>query len=219
MNERTIAAFHDEYYNAMPDTWENVFFRGVPVRKNPMDLWVYQELLYETKPHFIIETGTAYGGSASWFAHSSPGTHVITIDIIGEEHFPHRPKNSHITYVRGDTSLLTTMSHVRGIMQVIEGSDAPWPNARVMVVLDSEHTQKHVRAELEIWPQVVTVGQYLVVEDTNITSKLAPQYQDGGPKEALDDWHRFYKDEFEVDLDRQRHGLTFNPGGWLKRVK
>lgn len=218
MNERTIAAFHDEYYLAMPDTWEKVFYKGVPVRKNPMDLWIYQEILWENEPDFIIETGTAYGGSALWFAHMATHAYVITIDIMDQEYFPNRPHHERITYVTGDTSQPTTVAHVKGIMQVLERAhliDDP----RVMVVLDSEHTQDHVRAELEIWPRLVTADQYLVVEDTNITPQLAPQYQNGGPKEALDDWHRFYKDEFEVDLDRQRHGLTFNPGGWLKRVK
>jgi hypothetical protein len=38
---------------------------GVPALKYPSDSWSYQEIVYETKPDLIIETGTNEGGSAS----------------------------------------------------------------------------------------------------------------------------------------------------------
>ena len=38
------------------------------MRKCPLDLWIYQELIHEIRPDWIIETGTAFGGSASYFA-------------------------------------------------------------------------------------------------------------------------------------------------------
>ncbi len=40
----------------------------MPVIKNPLDLWVYQEIVWDLRPTLIIETGTAYGGSALYFA-------------------------------------------------------------------------------------------------------------------------------------------------------
>lgn len=218
MDQAVVSAFHDAYYNAMPDTWENVFFLGVPVRKNPMDLWTYQEIIYDRQPDFLIECGTAYGGSALFFAHVMDmvqNGQVITLDIMADHHFEGRPQHSRITYATADTSRPTAVARVEGIMQMLEGGLSR-AERKVMVVLDSEHTQVHVRAELEIWPHLVTPGQYLVVEDTNITPQLAPQYPDGGPKEALADWHRFYP-EFVVDPLCEKHGLTFNPGGWLLR--
>ena len=39
---------------------------------------------------------------------------------------------------------------------------------RVMVVLDSWHSYKHVTRELEAYHDLVTPGQYLVVQDTKL---------------------------------------------------
>ena len=48
---------------------------GVPCLKNPLDTWVYQEIIYRNKPDLIIECGTNQGGSAYYFAH--------LLDLIG----------------------------------------------------------------------------------------------------------------------------------------
>jgi cephalosporin hydroxylase len=48
--------------------WRNTRWLGTDVLKCPLDLWIYQELLHEIRPDWIIETGTAFGGSASYFA-------------------------------------------------------------------------------------------------------------------------------------------------------
>src|SRR5574338_1231479 len=53
--------------NAMPP-WAETYWLGKKVVKCPMDLWVYQELIAETKPDLLSETGTSGGGSASFFA-------------------------------------------------------------------------------------------------------------------------------------------------------
>ena len=37
---------------------------GVPTVKIPLDLWIYQEIIYKLRPDLIIEAGTAWGGSA-----------------------------------------------------------------------------------------------------------------------------------------------------------
>ncbi len=37
---------------------------GTPLRKCPLDLWIYQEIIHEVKSGVIIECGTFHGGSA-----------------------------------------------------------------------------------------------------------------------------------------------------------
>ena len=57
---------------------------GVPIQKNPFDLWVFQEILHETRPDILVETGTAHGGSALWFASMFDlldRGRILTIDI------------------------------------------------------------------------------------------------------------------------------------------
>ena len=60
-------------------------FLGMQIMQNPADMWVIQEIIAEVQPDLVIETGTAYGGSALYYAtilmSANPGGRVITIDI------------------------------------------------------------------------------------------------------------------------------------------
>jgi len=38
--------------------WQNTHWLGIPLEKYPTDLFAYQEIIYETKPHVLIEAGT-----------------------------------------------------------------------------------------------------------------------------------------------------------------
>src|ERR1051325_7522859 len=42
---------------------------GIATFKSPLDFWVYQELLYETRPDVIVEIGNFHGGSTLALAH------------------------------------------------------------------------------------------------------------------------------------------------------
>ena len=83
-----------------------MFWLGYPIMKYPTDMWIYQEIIFETKPDFIIECGTAHAGSALYFAslfdlinHGK----VITIDIEvwKNKENRERPKHERITYLLG----------------------------------------------------------------------------------------------------------------------
>ena len=36
---------------------------GIRALKSPLDFWIYQEILFETRPDFVIEIGNCCGGS------------------------------------------------------------------------------------------------------------------------------------------------------------
>ena len=55
-------------------------YKGIPCLKNPMDLWVYQEIIFEVKPDIIIEIGVSKGGSLMWLADHSKAL-IIGIDL------------------------------------------------------------------------------------------------------------------------------------------
>src|SRR5678816_1809792 len=42
---------------------------GVPAQKNPLDFWVYQEMLHRLQPDIIVEIGNDCGGSTLALAH------------------------------------------------------------------------------------------------------------------------------------------------------
>ena len=72
----------------------------------------------------------------------------------------------------------------------------------MLVILDSDHSKKHVAKELELYSPMVTVGSYLVVQDTNINGHpLRPWGGGPGPMEALEDFLA-KNDQFEVACRR-----------------
>jgi cephalosporin hydroxylase len=195
-NDPVVAAFHTRYMTS--PTWTDTWWQGVRLAKCPMDLWIYQELIYETKPSLIIETGTFLGGSALYFAHlldlNRSHGEVITVDVETYAQCP--PSHSRITYLRGSSTDPAVVAQITGRT----------PNQRVMVVLDSDHTYEHVMAELECYAGLVTPGCYLVLEDTDTD----------GPQAAL---QAFLPDaRFVQDRSREKNLMTLYPGGWLRRT-
>lgn len=65
---------------------------------------------------------------------------------------------------------------------------------------------------------VVPKGGYMVVEDTNINGHPVNPIYGPGPMEAVEDFLK-ERDDFVIDLSRERLMLTFFPNGFLKRVK
>lgn len=70
----------------------------------------------------------------------------------------------------------------------------------------------------EVRPDLVSVGSYCIVEDTNVNGHpVAPEFGPG-PMEAVRAFLRG-NDAFEIDRAREKLLLTFNPGGYPKRVR
>jgi cephalosporin hydroxylase len=87
-----------------------------------------------------------------------------------------------------------------------------------MVVLDSDHHRDHVRNELRLYSDMVSPGCYLIVEDTHFNGHpIVPKFGPG-PWEAVEEFLAAHPN-FERDRSRERFLLSFNPGGWLKRVR
>lgn len=81
----------------------------------------------------------------------------------------------------------------------------------VLVTLDGDHTKWHVYSELQRYSGLVQLGGYLVVEDTILGSLT-----DDSPAHALQEWLP-QNPAFAVDKNKERLGLSFAPGGWLKK--
>lgn len=209
---REIADFHKVFY-ASHQTHGMTFYEGVPLLKSPMDLWVYQEILWDLQPTLIIETGTAYGGSALYYARQldrvaekDPGNshNVLSIDVDPSAHLPQHPR---VSYVRGSSIGPDMIAAVRSVART---------HPRVMVTLDSDHSMAHVLAELDAYAPLVSPGQFLVVEDTNINGRpVEIDWKGGpGPGPAVDEWLPRHP-EFEREIMAERYLLTMHT--WLRR--
>lgn len=202
-----VTGFHKLYYYSSLTTWNNTYWLGVPAQKCPLDMWVYQEIIWQTKPDFIIETGTARGGSASFFASIVDligKGQVITIDIADRATLTH-PR---IIKIVGDSVSQEVVSRVKNI---VGGKSC-------MVSLDSDHAKNHVLKELYAYSELVSLGNYLVIEDTNLRHPAYPRLGRKGPMEAMEEFLSEGRD-FVIDRTREKFLLTFCPRGFLKRVQ
>ena len=131
---------------------------------------------------------------------------VLSIDI---EERKGRPEHKRIRYLLGSSTSREIVTKIRSLIG---------PADHVLVSLDSNHKKEHVLQELRIYSRMVKAGDYLVLEDTNINGH--PVYWDfgPGPKEALDHFLEENQD-FVPDLKREKFFLTFNPNGYLRRVR
>lgn len=206
--DEIVNEFHELYYNVSEQTWTNTRWLGVPALKCPLDLWVYQEILYEIRPDVIVETGTHKGGTALFFASMCDllgAGRIVTIDI---DRAPEMPEHPRITYLEGSSVSDEIVARVREFL-----SDGD----RVVVILDSDHSKDHVLAEMRVYAEMVTLGSYLIVEDTNVNGHPILPRHGPGPMEAVEEFVRSRSD-FIIDRDREKFFMTFNPKGYLRRV-
>jgi cephalosporin hydroxylase len=208
VDRAAVSRAHDVLYES--DAWTEATWLGAQALKNPLDLWVYQEIMAETTPDLVVETGTYRGGSAFFLASICDlldAGEIVSIDI--EQVRDDYPSHPRITYLGGRSS--TDPDVVREVCGRAEGK-------RVLVILDSDHSQAHVEAELEVYAGLVPVGGYLIVEDSNIgriRKDLMP-----GPLEAIETFLPSPAGSgFEIDRTREKFLITFNPSGYLRRVR
>jgi cephalosporin hydroxylase len=203
-----IDQFHTLYYDRREQTWGNTFWLGHHVLKCPLDLWSYQEILHEVRPALIIETGTYLGGSAFFLASICDllgSGEVVTIDSERQANLPRHPR---VTYLNGSS---TSRGILREVRQRVAG------RTPVLVILDSGHGRDHVLAELEVYAPLVTPGSYLIVEDTNLNGHPVEGQHGPGPAEAVSEFLS-RNPAFARDESREKLMLTFNPGGYLRKV-
>jgi cephalosporin hydroxylase len=207
-----VDRFHQIYYDS--DIWIDNRWMGVQALQNPNDVWITQEIIHDVKPDYIIEAGTAAGGSAAawatFLAQVNPAGRVITIDI---EDQIREARNIPVWRERVDFVLgsSTAPETVAMITRRVQGK-------RVLVILDSDHSKDHVLAELKAYAPLVPVGSYLIVQDTNINGHpVLPEFGPG-PMEAV---LEFLANDtrFEADRSRERMLFTMHPMGYLKRVR
>jgi cephalosporin hydroxylase len=200
---RATDDFHRLYYESV--VWTNTRWLGVRVQKCPLDLWVYQEIVAEKRPDVIVECGTRFGGSALFLATVCDcigNGRVISIDLFDLRGVLEHPR---IDFRLGDSTDERTVAGVRASIRTREA---------VMVVLDSDHHLPHVLREMELYGPLVSEGQYLIVEDTNINGHPVAPHFGPGPKEAVEQFLHAHR-EFTDDRSREKFLLTFHPGGYL----
>ena len=248
-NERLLQYSHDQDFQNLSQTWlktsmekkyvYNFDWLGRPIIQYPQDILAIQELVWSIRPDLIIETGIAHGGSlilsASLLAlldlsnSIESGTalypkqskrKVLGIDIDIREHnhaaITSHPLACYIDMIQGSSISDEVIARVQQFSK---------DYSRIMVFLDSMHTQEHVLAELDAYATLVSPGSYCVVFDTFVEDMPPQFYPDrpwdvgNNPKTALAKWLPENID-FEPDLIMENKlQITVAPNGFLQRKR
>jgi len=211
--KKIVENFHLLYTEKNKQTLDNTYWMGVRSMKCPLDLWIYQELLYKNQPDVIIETGTNEGGTSLFLANICDILNhgeIISIDIASTQN---QRSHNRIHYLQGDTTSDQTIQKIKKLLDKINEN----PTRKIMVILDDAHDEKHVIEEMEIYGKLVTIGQYLIVEDTSMGGHPVYPELGAGPLEAVQKYFQTHND-FEPDLSCEKFLLTLNPNGYLKKI-
>ena len=194
---------------------------GVPIIQMPTDVMVMQEIIWRDRPQVVIETGVARGGSVVMYASILQligDGRVVGVDVDIRPHnrksIEQHPMAHRIELVEGSSTDRGTVDRVRALV-----GDA----ARVMVVLDSNHTHDHVLEELRCYAPLVTRGQTLVVADTIVeqipvqTHRARPWGPGNSPGSAVAVFLR-ENPSFAADPTiNDKLVMSQSPGGYLRR--
>lgn len=217
----------------------NFDWMGRPVIQFPQDTQAVQEIIWQTRPDIVIETGIAHGGSLIFSASvlalvdyadavrdgavvdpAKPKRRVIGVDIDVRPHnkaaILAHPMASRIAMVEGSSIDSKTIDKVKSLIPA---------GARVMVCLDSMHTHDHVLAELRAYGPLVSPGCYCIAFDGFVENLPKSLFEDrpwgpgNNPKTAV---HAFVaeNDSFTIDAGMyDKVMISSAPDGFLKRVK
>lgn len=211
----------DRYNYSYLWTW-----MGVPVIQLPADIMATQEVIWNSKPDVIVETGVARGGSVLMLAsllQLTGGRKVIGVDIDIRAHnrdsIERHPMSKHVELIEGSSTSAETLEKVRSHIN---------PGDRVMVILDSDHSFEHVLNELRTYGPLVTEGCYLVVADT----LLGFLSEDQTPRERSHVWlkgneplsaiRQYVTETDRFELDKVLNGklvMSSSPAGYYRCIK
>ena len=199
---------------------------GRPIIQLPEDILRAQEVIYRVKPDVIVETGVAHGGSlilyASLFKAIGNGR-VIGVDIEIHSH-NRKAIEAHelagfITLVEGSSTDPKIVNSVKNLVR---------PSEKVMVILDSNHTKKHVADELAAYQDLVSPGSYIVATDGSMKDlydvpRGTPDWKWDHPTAAAAEFAELHPEfvleqpKWPFNESELTENITHWPGAWLRR--
>jgi len=199
---------------------------GRPIIQLPDDVLRMQEALYAVRPDVVVETGVAHGGGLVFYAslfRAMRRGRVVGVDIEIRPHNRHAIETHEmadlITLIEGSSTEPAIVDQVRAQVR---------PGETVLVILDSNHSKRHVREELEVYGPLVSPGSYIVATDGIMGDLIgAPRSQpDWGwnnPRVAAEEFLAAHP-EFELappafpfNEGTLTDRVTYWPGAWLRR--
>lgn len=216
-----ILTLLDQHYYSYIWSW-----MGLPIIQLPSETMVNQEIIYKYQPDVIVETGVARGGSVLFYSTIlnmiKKKYKVIGIDIALRKYnrkaiFQHR-MSKNICILDGSSTDSEIFKKVKKLCK----------NKKVIVILDGDHSKKHVAEELRLYSQLIKKNGYIVAADTILgflNKKQTPTkvsqvlYKGNEPYSAVKE---FLKKNKDFKIDKALNGkllISQNYSGYIKKIK
>ena len=192
---------------------------GLPIIQMPEDILITQEILWDTKPDFVIEAGIAWGGGIAMYAsflEIMGRGKVFGIDLT----IPLHNRNRIMSLPVSDRIELIEGSSVDQKIYNKISSEIP-QNSNVLLILDSNHTHDHVLEELKLWSPLITKGNVIIVSDTIVesipeqTHRIRPWGHGNNPMTAMRAFLENRNDFLATNKYSDKTVISYNPSGYL----
>jgi cephalosporin hydroxylase len=204
--ENLRIAFLEAVWHNMP--WTHTTWLGRAIASAPTDLLAYQEVIASVRPDWIVETGTGDGGRALFLASVCELVghgEVLSVDESLADDLPRHPR---IRYVKATAHSKPGSARIRAMID---------DSASVLVVLGARKDLYKTAQQFEGLAPLVPVGSYVIVTDTIVNGNPVWSGFGLGPAEGVKKILT-QNGDFVADPQLEKYSLTFNPGGFLKRV-
>lgn len=194
---------------------------GEPMLQTPEDVIKMEKIIFEHKPKIIFEIGVCWGGMLLFYDNIAK-SHDIE-KILGVDIFV--PKNLRLR-LKGKVSKKVILKQFSSIDEKylnyykrIKGKK------KVLIHLDSNHTQDHVLSELRLFDKVTKKGDIIIVGDTiinyipNQKHRIREWNNKRNPKTALDIFFKENK-KYKLITDYSENSLlTNNPYSHIIKIR
>ena len=195
--------------------WRSVQWNGVEFWNIPQDIVAMAEAIHQSKCDAVVEVGVNAGGGLEFYStilSLNPKGLVVGIDVdVDRSRFVAAHNPDRIKLVHGNSANPKTVETVRAMTA----------DRRILVVLDSDHSAAHVAKELELYAPLVSPGSYLIVMDGIIKDLVGVSFipldaATNNPETAVAEFLPRHP-EFGRDFTKNRFGITWAPGGFLRK--
>tara|TARA_Y100000768_G_scaffold386571_2_gene375299 strand:- start:291 stop:1031 length:741 start_codon:yes stop_codon:yes gene_type:complete len=197
-------------------------WNGEPLLQTPEDVVKMQEVIFKIKPDIILEIGVAWGGMMLFYDTLSrvlPIKKIIGVDIF----IPRDLKNRINNKVTSKVSLIEKSSTDIKLLELFKKQRNK--HKKMLVHLDSDHTEENVLRELIAYDKILKKGDHLIVGDTiiNYIPKQKHRPRNWGPfnnpKTALDKFLKLNKN-YKINVNFSHNLiLSNNYLGHIEKIK
>jgi cephalosporin hydroxylase len=199
-------AFTEAVWRSLP--WLHTTWLGEPIHTAPTDLLAYQQILSGVRPDWVVEVGASDQARAGYLA--------SICELIGHGQVlslrsPETPEPVPHPRLRTCTGPPLDAEIRRQVHELVGTGNA-------VVVLGACGDRAATAGQFEAYADLVRVGSYVVVTDTVVNGRPVWPSFGPGPFEAVKQILGMHG-EFVPDPGMEKYALTFNPGGFLRRVR